>query len=131
MTNMRYVCNRFYTTSDKTTGGQLLGLVVTANLSFFSNVCLEISLVFSYELIQFNFLSHIWSELNTCKWKHIRSQMLNWNVELGQQQILKRRQGKDLYMTHSQMFQKVESDLPEKIWSLVGCTEMISWLAKL
>ena len=34
---------------------------------------------------------------------------------------------KIMYMTHSQMFQKVESDLPAKIWRLVGCTEMISW----
>ena len=32
-----------------------------------------------------------------------------------------------IYTTHSQMFQKVESDLPAKIWRLVGCTEMISW----
>ena len=32
-----------------------------------------------------------------------------------------------LYTTHSQMFQKVESDLPAKIWRLVGCTKMISW----
>ena len=31
------------------------------------------------------------------------------------------------YMTHWQMFQKVESVLPAKIWRLVGCTEMISW----
>ena len=30
-------------------------------------------------------------------------------------------------MTHCQMFQKVESVLPAKIWRLVGCTEMISW----
>ena len=30
------------------------------------------------------------------------------------------------YMTHSQMLQKVESDLPAKIGRLVGCTEMIS-----
>ena len=32
-----------------------------------------------------------------------------------------------LHMTHSQMFQKVKSDLPAKIWRLVGCTEMLSW----
>ena len=35
------------------------------------------------------------------------------------------------HMTHCQMFQKVVSVLPAKIWRLVGCTEMISWYAKL
>ena len=30
-------------------------------------------------------------------------------------------------MTNCQMFKKVESDLPAKIWRLIGCTEMISW----
>ena len=34
---------------------------------------------------------------------------------------------KHVHMTHCQMFQKVESDLPAKIWRLVGYTEMISW----
>ena len=31
------------------------------------------------------------------------------------------------FTTHCQMFQKVESVLPAKIWRLVGCTEMLSW----
>ena len=33
-------------------------------------------------------------------------------------------------MRGCQMLGKVESDLPAKIWRLVGCTEMISWKAK-
>ena len=33
----------------------------------------------------------------------------------------------ELAMSHSQMLGKVEYGLPEKIWRLVGCTEMLSW----
>ena len=63
---------------------------------------------------------HIFKMLWNLLWKYYY-----WNVKQ------RRLSHTSLDMIHCQMLGKVEYGLPAKIWRLVGCTEMLSWLPKL